>query len=407
MRQTTARLLALGLPWVLAAACGGDTETPAPPSVTVRDSAGIRIVENRGPAWADGEEWVVASEPEWVVGYDDELLLSGVGYIDGHKDGRIAVAHTASEEVLVFSAEGALLSRFGRSGEGPGEFQSLYGAFWSQGDSLVTMDYGNSRISHFSSDGEFGRSQASPEHLAGIPSPYLSGALDSGALLFHAWLADAPKVDGRGLGALIVASSTMDGATEAARLPFAHCGAELEGGCAMMPGAPLGYPLAGGRSLYHAFGGDFQIVEVSPEGGVVQIARVDREPVVIDEEGVAEYREALREEGGAEAVENFDGLHGRFGLPEVMPYFRGFIVAPTDEVWVRQYESIAAESYYGEVYPRPTRGWGVFDPDGIYLGTVRVPSRLQVQAIGPDYLIGIYRDEYDVETIRRYRLDRG
>ena len=48
----------------------------------------------------------------------------------------------------------------------------------------------------------------------------------------------------------------------------------------------------------------------------------------------------------------------------------------------------------------------VFDPDGIWLGTVATPRGLRVTEIGTDYVVGVWRDELDVEYIRVYDLEK-
>jgi hypothetical protein len=46
----------------------------------------------------------------------------------------------------------------------------------------------------------------------------------------------------------------------------------------------------------------------------------------------------------------------------------------------------------------------VFDPDGRYLGPVELPARLRVTDIGDRTLLGVWRDEYGVESVRRYAI---
>ena len=50
-----------------AVGCGGEAARQGAAAV-VRDSAGIRIVENSGPAWAEGAGWRVADSPLVSIG---------------------------------------------------------------------------------------------------------------------------------------------------------------------------------------------------------------------------------------------------------------------------------------------------------------------------------------------------
>ena len=59
---------------VLAAACTLDDGIPDSqgPQVTVRDSAGIEVVENHFPEWDPAGFWTVDSEPEFVLGAEGD-----------------------------------------------------------------------------------------------------------------------------------------------------------------------------------------------------------------------------------------------------------------------------------------------------------------------------------------------
>jgi hypothetical protein len=54
----------------------------------------------------------------------------------------------------------------------------------------------------------------------------------------------------------------------------------------------------------------------------------------------------------------------------------------------------------GDEQPR----WRVFDPEGRMLGTIETPIGFTIHEIGSDYLLGVERDELDVEKVVIYRL---
>jgi hypothetical protein len=56
------------------------------------------------------------------------------------------------------------------------------------------------------------------------------------------------------------------------------------------------------------------------------------------------------------------------------------------------------------VISTPT-SWRVFDKAGKWLGTVTLPARFNPMDIGTDYVLGLWRDEDDVEHVRMYRLN--
>jgi hypothetical protein len=49
----------------------------------------------------------------------------------------------------------------------------------------------------------------------------------------------------------------------------------------------------------------------------------------------------------------------------------------------------------------------VFDPDGRMLGQVVLPSGLDVKQIGDDFVLAVWRDEYEVEHVRMYELRKS
>jgi hypothetical protein len=49
----------------------------------------------------------------------------------------------------------------------------------------------------------------------------------------------------------------------------------------------------------------------------------------------------------------------------------------------------------------------VFSVAGELLGSVILPERFTIHEIGVDYVLGVWRDDLDVEFIRMYELDRN
>jgi hypothetical protein len=61
-------------------------------------------------------------------------------------------------------------------------------------------------------------------------------------------------------------------------------------------------------------------------------------------------------------------------------------------------------------YVRPgdrEQHWWMFTVDGRMVGHVAVPASLTVTDAGTDYVLGVWRDEDGVQTVRLYRLARG
>lgn len=62
------------------------------------------------------------------------------------------------------------------------------------------------------------------------------------------------------------------------------------------------------------------------------------------------------------------------------------------------------EAYRHSWEPEPV--WQVFDREGRWLAAVRTPPRFRIHQVGDDHLLGVWRDEDEVEHIRVYPLVR-
>ena len=74
-------------------------------------------------------------------------------------------------------------------------------------------------------------------------------------------------------------------------------------------------------------------------------------------------------------------------------------------VWVQDGDPTGLAD--GGIVPRAgSRWWTVRTLDGRAAARVEMPDRFRVDAIGADFVIGVWRDTDDVEHVRMYRLAR-
>lgn len=85
-----------------------------------------------------------------------------------------------------------------------------------------------------------------------------------------------------------------------------------------------------------------------------------------------------------------------FPLPETYPAYTRFVLDATDHLWVEHFRTPRAERHL----------WSVFAPDGEWLGEIEVPPRFEITDVGADYVLGVYRDELDEQSVRMYSLSR-
>ena len=128
MTTTTPRTLPfLGLPLLGLACEATDTSTGDGLHSTVRDSAGITIVDTGSPPLDSRLPWEIAAQPSLSIGSIDSGGADQLFQVTDamrFADGRIVIANSGSNELRVFNPDGSHAATFGRQGEGPGEFTS-------------------------------------------------------------------------------------------------------------------------------------------------------------------------------------------------------------------------------------------------------------------------------------------
>jgi hypothetical protein len=67
----------------------------------------------------------------------------------------------------------------------------------------------------------------------------------------------------------------------------------------------------------------------------------------------------------------------------------------------------AAGTLWIQDYPGPRDteiAWRRFTSDGRYIGVAMLPARLEVFEIGKDYVLGLQRDDLDIEYVQLFGL---
>jgi hypothetical protein len=81
-------------------------------------------------------------------------------------------------------------------------------------------------------------------------------------------------------------------------------------------------------------------------------------------------------------------------LPPSQPAYEEMRLDPAGLLWVRHFRPAGER----------TVTWSIFDQSGVWQEDLVFPSRLTVLEIGFDYVLGIWKDELDEESIRVYAL---
>ena len=371
------------------------------PDVAVRvDSAGVRIVESTSAAWPPAEEWTVSPEPVFRLGnleddpFSQFFRILDVALLAG---GDVIVVDGGSSEVRRYDATGRHMWSAGGRGEGPGEFRSPRYLGRRDDGSFLVWDRSLFRLSVIGENGEVILSQrrSSPDGREFI----VQGLFDDGA-----WLVTFPV----SISAPSAGTAWADTIGLWRYDPVREDRVRLAGiigqrwiwtGQHMLPVPFSPRPLRAidGSRLAVASGPDAEISVHDAAGSLVARYRFarDREPVT--ESDVRQVIESLVEIGqsGAPAAAWRD-WRDRMEIPRYEPAFDWLLADGNGTLWARRFQS--------DPLSREPPSWDVFDPTGVYLGSVSTPGGLAVLAIGDGLLAGVYRDELGVEYVSVHRV---
>ena len=429
-----------------AAACedsaGRDTEVAGAP-VTVWDSAGIEIVENRAPEYPLGQFWTIDPEPEIVLGggrggggagggeaapggtaaadQDPAQLIWRVVGIARLQDGRVAVLSQGNDQLYLFEPSGELSRVIGGRGEGPGEFDRPQHLQYLAPDTLVVWDYWFAPASYFDTSGTLLRERTIDllTVMARVPGATAESQvipLANGSFVVWGGEGPTPPPPPGAFYRPPVDLALVDGTYTAHPLgPWAVWQLWIPRTTAGRNDAFLINTLV---DLHIATGGDppsvyigdgerNDIQQFSHDGSLVRIIRRTAGPVPVSDRGHEVWVETLER-----FHEDMQGVFGMSwedfsrGMPrrEAYPPVAGLVVDTDGNLWVREWS--AAE-------PGMPDRCSVFSPDGRWLGVVRgVPDLfLCHQRISPcwvdrDFLLAVRKDELGVERVEGYRIRR-
>lgn len=393
---------------LVAAGCG-DSVRGSGWGGEVRDSSGITLVHNPvEPLWSDAERWSVEEElvvradesrPETLFGYVADLAVDG--------EGRLYVLDQQAQVVRVFGADGEPLRRLVGPGEGPGELGPFALSLIVRGDTVRVVDWGQARISRFSTDGAFLGSDPVPTE--GAARTWWSE--HSGTFYFRS-LARFTDDEGRWQGRDALLGYRPGGRPDTL-VVFDYAQSDL--GSPDAPNVPLvtngpsWAVLRDGRIAWLVLEEERVHIQ-DPVAGARWIVSSDawsrRAPtaaeVEVMEEKLGEKMEML---GGSRAM--LDQLPVE--APDRLPTITSVRAGPANTLWVQRMGAV--EDIHPMVLngPDPPTGfgggtWDVLDGEGRYLGSVELPPRLRVFRITGDAVYGVRRDALDVEEVVRLAI---
>jgi hypothetical protein len=382
------------------------------PRVEARDSAGVTIVENRGEVGSHGGGWKVSAEALLSIGTFQGDSLYQLYQVQGARrlsGGGVAVANAGSGEIRVYDQRGVFVRNLGRRGEGPGEFQrpALAGAL--RGDTLVVADMQLRRLTLVHPEAGFVGSARVAEDVGGAVLP--QGILGDRTVVLGGgfyWSGSTGETLAEGYTRRPTSyrSCSLEGdlVTDFGEFPGSEFNVQIRsvgGGMAMSARLiPFGkYPMqtVSPGFLHVGSGESWEVRSYRPSGELARIVRLDRELRPVRREDLEAYvREAVAEATDpAQAQEIRRGIEA-LPTPDFMPASASLHADHHGYLWVERYRAPGEEPAVHDV----------LDPEGRLVGWVSLPAGLQILEIGPDYVLGLYRDDLEVEYVRVYALEK-
>ncbi len=384
----------------------GNPALAAQPSFTIRDSAGVRIVVNSGPAWSSEAEYRIGARPVLKIGTvegDPHQMFEQVRGVTRMDDGTIVVLEGGTNELRLFDAGGNFVRNLGGTGDGPGEFRFLT-EMWVSGDTIFGFCNARKRISVFGRDGQV-LANTRIEVAEGAGNPAAKGHFSDGTLL----VLSAPSgVIPMTQGVFPGASWRLDRFSRSGRfineIAFVkesnRWGHEISG---LPPGMYL--PLSLGIGPYaardaHVHTGDPTEGSIERWGGDGDLTRVIRWPTPelrVTARQRSRYRVAHAEPPQGVNPASWNRYLDETPFPDRMPAYSRLLVDALGNLWAERYRPSWEEG----------SSWYVFDERGVWLGELPTPHGLRIFEIGADHVLGLERDELGLPFVVMFPLARA
>ena len=419
------------------------------PAFEVWDSAGVEIVENHAPERTPESFWILASEPEIVLGenagsgelaHDSAHLVWDVQGLARLVDRRVAILSAEGFRVLLFEPSGRFSKAFGRKGEGPGEF--IYPEYlqYLPGDTLVVWNYRYGPVIHFDTSGAFLRHHVPDlikitdlrRDIPGRTKKWLGP-----------WLSmetpKAPLLDGSFVSFVQLERDPGDATRFRPEYEYVRVDASYrdyslglwkgeetlyfpEGrGFAGWMGTSFA---AGGNppSIYIADGATNEIRQFAADGALVRVIRRSTDPVLFRAEPWRKRWKRTAEriaddpQRGEEAAQAYERRFEKAAPLLEGSFYPSVVALQVDSeghLWAREWSDDPDRD-------QPDQ-WSVFSPEGRWLGVLPAPGNERETPISctagggyrhapcwidKEFFLGVLRDEMGVERVVGYRIDR-
>lgn len=374
---------------LLASALAGRDGAAAQNATTVTDSAGVRITTTDAADRSIGSICSLAETPDTRVTSpaSGEWWLHQIEDLDRMDDGRLVVLNRSSHELLVFGRDGEFLQSIGRLGEGPGEFKDPIELDFFGGDSIVAWDWELGRLSLFGPDGSHGRSVMLRPPMFNPTGHF--GVLGRRGIVLgnHDFRIRDTRLTPQFLHVLRYdwSGSLLD---TLATLPYGERG-RVDPESRMM-GNPLFEPrgvFATHGDLLYTSSGESPEVRVHRGARLEAIVRWNPGDLSVSREDVEAYRAGHLERYGASPLtrKRLDAFPAKEAFPAVVE----IRIDARGRIWTRSFARPGST----------TTEWLGFAETGEFVCSLSVPRRFRVFRFDASAVVGVHRDEMDVESV--------
>jgi hypothetical protein len=343
----------------------------------------------------------LSPQPVLKIGTDasPDYQFNRIEHLRRLSDGRIVV--TTGPDIRFYDAAGKYLSKAGGRGRGPGEFQYISSLIVMPGDSLMTMNINS--IVVLGPTGKFVR-QSQPDLKPLSSGDWFTEGIEllpNGNLLAPQYSRKESNTPSPTLFRPPVRYSILDLPT--AKVTPLHGGGGIaqqfvNGQPIVMPFSPHEQQAVGADRVYVGDNDSTTIHAFTLDGTPAGTFAVADRPIPVTAAELAAYKERQREWATTNRMskEDFEQRWSAGPKPTRHPYWGTALVDAAGVLWVSG----------------PPRGsqapivWTAFERNGRRIGTVTMPARFTPKDIGRDYVLGVQRDEDDVESIAMYSLRR-
>jgi hypothetical protein len=96
-------------------------------------------------------------------------------------------------------------------------------------------------------------------------------------------------------------------------------------------------------------------------------------------------------------------------LPDFVPPLGRLLVSLDGSFWVERADLRPIEAGFvdvtgGSIVPAHETTWDVFDVDGVFIGSAKLPARFRAESVDGLTVVGVWADEFDVQYVLRLEV---